>query len=222
MTKRLLPFHRWPNSAACSSLQRVRPSAAWSTTTVLPSRSRVALSVLPLSKNTPSPSTTLFALVPARRGPRPAHPPPQRARHHGDPNPTKRKSPPPSQQSDTHRYLSSSEQQSTHISLRPIFFFLNDIPFIPIAVKAGQSSCEVKPFQGLHLCLYVCKPATMPCHNLFCKTNTSQWLQHISETLHQCVPVVAVQTPMVGWNVKIVKMVLSSQQRAGCSKAGGG
>lgn len=71
MTKRLLPFHRWPNSAACSSLLRARPSAAWSTTTVLPSRSRVALSVLPLSKKKPSPSTTLFALLPSIPSPLP-------------------------------------------------------------------------------------------------------------------------------------------------------
>lgn len=59
----------------------------------------------------------------------------------------------------------------------------------------------------------------MPCHNLFCKTNTSRWLQHISETLHKCVLDVAVQTPM-GWNVKIVKTVLSSQQRASRSRPG--
>lgn len=87
----LLLFHRWPNSAACSSLLRVSPSAAWWTTTALPSRSRVALSVLP-SSNTPSPPFYPFC-------------------------PVALSLPPPFSQS----YLFCSAPQSTHVSLCPIF-----------------------------------------------------------------------------------------------------
>lgn len=103
MTKRLLPFHRWPNSAACSSLLRVRPSAAWSTTTVLPSRSRVALSVLPLSKKNPPPLLPCLPFCPL--------------------------SPPPPN-SQTPRDTSLAVSNKAHISLSVQFFFKkrNDIP----------------------------------------------------------------------------------------------
>lgn len=59
----LLPFHRWPNSAACSSPLRGRPNAAWWITTVLPSRWRVAVSELPSSR-TPPPAGALSAPLP--------------------------------------------------------------------------------------------------------------------------------------------------------------
>ena len=62
------PVHRCPNSAPCSSPLRVKPSAAWSTTTAHPSRSRVAKSVLP-SSEAPSPPVALWC-------PSPSLPPP--------------------------------------------------------------------------------------------------------------------------------------------------
>lgn len=63
----LLPFHRWRNSAACSSPRRGRPNAAWWITTVLPNRSRVALSEPPSSRNTPaSPLSAPLPLPPLK------------------------------------------------------------------------------------------------------------------------------------------------------------